>query len=180
MKRQWISYLFIISLTIIFLPNSPAAMPEHEFIGAKKCGICHKKPEQGAQLAIWEKTKHAEAIETLKTPEAKEVGQKAGVTDPATDGKCLKCHSTSYSFTEQKVSDTIAVEEGVSCESCHGAGKDYMKKSVMENKQEAIAEGLVIPTEETCKKCHNEQSPTYKPFDFKESWDKIKHPLPKP
>ena len=71
------------------------------------------------------------------------------------------------------------MEEGVSCESCHGPGKDYMKKSVMQNKDEAVALGLIIPNEQTCVRCHNQESPTFKAFDFAQRWDEIKHPVPK-
>jgi hypothetical protein len=91
----------------------------------------------------------------------------------------LKCHATAYNFSEAKVTESVPVEEGVSCESCHGPGKDYMKKSVMEDKDAAIEAGLVIPDEQTCKKCHNEESPNYKPFDFAARWEEIKHPVPK-
>ena len=52
-----------------------------------------------------------------------------------------------------------------------------MKKSTMEDKDQAIANGLTIPDENTCKKCHNPESPNFKSFDFKEFWEKIKHPL---
>ncbi len=152
--------------------------PQHEFVGAAKCALCHKKPEQGEQYRIWQESKHAKALETLKTPEAKEIAAKQGIDDPATSGKCLKCHSTAYWFSENKVTEAIAVEESISCETCHGPGKDYMKKSIMEDRDESIANGLIIPTEETCLKCHNQESPTYKPFNFKERWEKIKHPVP--
>ena len=148
-------------------------------MGAQKCGICHKTPEQGEQLSIWKNTKHAHAIEALATLEAKEIGAKWGVDDPQTSGKCLKCHSTAYYFTENRVTETIPVEENISCESCHGPGKDYMKKSIMEDKNAAVEAGLIIPDEKTCHQCHNQESPTYKPFDFKERYEKIKHPIPK-
>ena len=156
-----------------------AAQAEHEFVGVTKCSMCHKKPEKGEQFKIWQESKHAKAFETLKTPEAKEQAAKLGIADPSTSGKCLKCHSTAYGFTEAKVTDVIPVEEGISCESCHSPGKDYMKKSIMENKEEAIANGLVIPDEQVCRKCHNPEAPTFKDFNFKERWEKIKHPVPK-
>src|SRR3989338_8554532 len=124
-----------------------AVQAEHEFVGAAKCKMCHQKPDKGEQYKIWQESKHAKAFETLKTPEAKEQAAKLGIDDPSTSGKCLKCHSTAYNFTESKVTEAIAVEEGVSCESCHGAGKDYMKKSVMEDEAAAVAQGMVIPDE---------------------------------
>ncbi len=156
-----------------------AAQAEHEFVGVAKCKMCHQKPDKGEQYKIWQESKHSKAFETLGTPAAKEQAAKLGISDPQTSGKCLKCHSTAYNFTEEKVTEAIAVEEGISCESCHGAGKDYMKKSVMENKDEAVAQGMVVPDEGTCKKCHNPEAPTYKSFDFQERFEQIKHPTPK-
>jgi hypothetical protein len=42
-------------------------------------------------------------------------------------------------------------------------------------RKEWKAAGLVIPTEATCKGCHNEKSPHFKGFDFKTMSEKIKH-----
>lgn len=172
--------LMLVGIVAFFLfPGVRLEAVEREYVGAKKCSLCHKTPEQGEQMKIWEGSKHAKAYETLGTPEAKETGAKRGVDNPQTSGKCLKCHSTAYGFTESKVTENIPVEEGVSCESCHGPGKDYMKKSIMQDKDAAIQAGLVIPNEETCKKCHNPESPNFKGFDFKARWEEIKHPVPK-
>jgi formate-dependent nitrite reductase cytochrome c552 subunit len=167
-----------IVMSAFMISKAYAEDAQHEFVGVKKCAMCHKKEDQGAQSVIWEGSKHSKAYETLGTPAAKEVAAKLGIADPQTSGKCLKCHSTAYGFTENKVTEAIPVEEGVSCESCHGAGKDYMKKSVMEDKQQAIANGLIIPNEQVCSKCHNPESPSFKSFEFKERWEEIKHPIP--
>ncbi len=181
MKKKFLveSVIAGLVLSAFVLTKAYAEPSAHEFVGVKKCAMCHKKPEQGEQFRIWEESKHAKAYETLGTPAAKEVAAKLGITDPQTSGKCLKCHSTAYNFTEEKVTDAISVEEAISCESCHGAGKDYMKKSVMQDKDQAISSGLVMPDETTCTKCHNAESPAFKSFDYKESWEKIKHPVPK-
>ena len=171
------SLFFLVFFTFLAVPWA-AAQFEHDFVGAAKCAICHKKPEQGEQYLIWQGSKHAKAYETLGTPEAKAQGAARGVEDPQTSGQCLKCHSTAYGFTEAVVAGTLPAEEGVSCESCHGPGKDYMKKSVMEDQEAAVAAGLIVPNEETCKKCHNSEAPTFKGFNFSEYWEKIKHPVP--
>ena len=51
--------------------------------------------------------------------------------------------------------------------------------SVMKDREKSIAAGLVIPTAETCTACHNEESPTYKGFEFEEMLAKVAHPNPK-
>lgn len=149
-----------------------------KLIGPKMCGICHKKDATGNQLGKWEASPHAKAFETLGTPAAKEAAAKLGIDDPQTSGKCLKCHSTAYNFTEEVQNAKIKVEEGVSCESCHGPGKDYKSKSVMEDQAKSIAAGLVHPPTKSCKLCHNEESPTFKGFNEDEYVAKIAHPNP--
>ena len=175
---KWVLIMAVISCAVFSHVVSSLAL-DHEFAGVDKCRLCHKKPEQGEQYLIWQGTGHAKAFQALGTPEAKAAAEKLGISDPQTNPKCLRCHSTAYYFTETKQTDVIPVEEGISCESCHGPGKDYMKKSIMENKEEAVANGLLIQTQELCLKCHNQESPTYKPFNFDERWAKIAHPVPK-
>ena len=137
------------------------------YVGVKTCGMCHKKEETGNQLGNWEKSPHAKAFATLGTPEAKEAAKKLGVDDPQKSGKCLKCHSTAYNFTESVATEKVKVEDGVVCESCHGPGKKYMSKSTMEDREKAIAAGLVHPATQSCKLCHNSESPNFKGFDEK-------------
>jgi len=151
---------------------------KHEFIGVKKCSLCHKSEKQGNQYQIWKEANHAKAFETLATLEAKEVAAHLGIDDAQKSGQCLRCHSTAYWFGEEKVTEMIAVEEGVSCETCHGPGKDYMKMTVMKDRAKAVEAGLLLPNEETCRKCHNDTAPNVKEFSYEESWEKIKHSKP--
>ena len=101
---------------------------DHEYVGAAKCKMCHK-----VQYASWETTKHAKATETAK----------AG-TEREWSADCAKCHATN-------ASEDLP---GVQCEACHGPGNDYKKMSIMKDRDAAIANGLVIPSQETCDGCH--------------------------
>ncbi|MBC8192847.1 MAG: hypothetical protein H8E18_10735 [FCB group bacterium] len=74
--------------------------------------------------------------------------------------------------------------KNVGCEVCHGAGDAYKKKKVMQgiysDSLKAVDYGLItIPPEETCLKCHNERSPSFKPFNYEERVKEIAHPFPK-
>lgn len=161
------------------------------YVGSKTCGICHKKADNGNQLEKWQASRHAKAFERLGTDQAKEVAKAKGIDDPQKSGACLRCHSTAYNFTETVATEKIKPEEGVTCESCHGPGKKYMAKAIMEDREKAIAAGLVSPTAKTCELCHNDQNPTWNPekyttkdgkkvgFDFEQAFEKIKHPDPK-
>lgn len=152
------------------------------FGGVASCKACHMTKKSGAQYKLWKAGPHAKAFETLKTAAAKEVGAKLGVSDPATSDKCLKCHVTAHGVDAKLKGKKYTAEEGVGCESCHGAGSKYKGRKVMKaitaGTTKAASVGLVIPTEKTCVTCHNEGSPSYKPFKFKEYYAKIAHPIP--
>ena len=132
-----------------------------QYIGAAKCKMCHNKAEKGEQYNKWLASPHAKAMAALKGADLK-------------NPKCLKCHSTAAG-ADQSLIASITVEEGVSCESCHGAGSLYKVATVMKDQKMAMSKGLIMPDEKVCKKCHNEQSPNYKGFNFKEYAAKIAH-----
>ncbi len=156
--------------------ESPFREPEHQYVGVKKCKICHKvKKIGGEQFQVWEKSKHAKAYETLGTEEAKKIAKERGIDNPQEDGRCLKCHTLAFGVDKKWVTEDVTKEEGVSCEACHGPGADYKDKKIMQDKQKAIEKGLVIPNETTCTACHNSESPTYEEFKYEEFKEKIKH-----
>ena len=180
MKNIWKSVISLsLGTTVLAGVTFAAERDAANYVGVKTCGICHKKEESGNQFAKWQASPHAKAFETLGTPAAKEAGKKLGVDDPQKSGKCLKCHSTAYNFTEAVATEKIKPEDGVVCESCHGPGKKYMTKSTMEDKAKAVEAGLVAPATQSCKLCHNDQSPTFKGFDEKAYFEKIAQPDPK-
>ena len=177
MKRM--TGLFTAAMVLVLALTFSARGADHNYIGASKCKVCHMSPKKGAQFGKWQESTHAKAFETLGTPAAKEAATKAGVSgNPQEAAQCLKCHVAGADApAAQKVSKYDAAE-GVTCESCHGPGEDYAPMSVMKDKEAAVAAGLVMPTVETCKSCHNEKSPTFKGFSCAEMWGKIAHDNP--
>jgi hypothetical protein len=155
--------LFLL-MSAVVLCISLATAEDFKYIGAAKCKMCHNKADKGEQYNKWANSPHAKAMASLKGDEAK-------------NPKCLKCHSTAAG-ADQALVATITVEEGVSCESCHGPGSAYKVATVMKDQKAAMAKGLILPDEKVCKKCHNEQSPNYKGFNFKEYVAKIAHDDP--
>lgn len=152
---------------------------KHSYIGVEKCGMCHKADAKGNQLKQWQASKHAHAYHTLATKEAKEIAEKAGVKgDPQKAPECLKCHVTAFNVDKALLGEKFKMEDGIQCEVCHGPGGDYMKLPIMKDKKKAIENGLMVPTEETCKRCHNDSAPGFKGFDFKAASKKIAHKRP--
>ncbi len=151
---------------------------EHQYIGVKKCKMCHKSEKKGAQFAQWEKSEHAKAFEVLATDEAKKIAKEKGIDDPQKSDKCVKCHVTGHGLPETRFAKTFKKEDGVQCETCHGPGSDYKPSSVMKDREKSLANGLILPNEEMCKKCHNEESPHFKGFCFAHYYPKVTHPHP--
>ena len=123
-------------------PVAPQASP---FVSADACMECHAPYYQA-----WAETKHSNTFRRLEAAEREKV-------------ECLRCHVTG-------TPDTIAAEggkpslPGVQCEACHGAGRTHVEAA----KAGVVKKGLVVrnPEEQTCKRCHNEGSPHYRPFFY--------------
>ncbi|MDZ7372954.1 MAG: cytochrome c family protein [candidate division KSB1 bacterium] len=155
-----------------------------QYVGVTKCKMCHQLKARGEQFQKWQASPHAKAYEVLATEQAKSVASKAGVQgDPQKAAECLKCHVTAYDAPASAKSATYKMEEGVTCEACHGPGSEYFKMNVMkdlyEGKIQPATVGMIVPDEKLCKTCHNEKSPTYKPFTYQQALAKIAHPVPK-
>jgi hypothetical protein len=154
-------------------PKAAEAKPAgHAFVGSKACKMCHQSEAQGKIWDVWMASKHAKSMDALKA-------DKGENKDP----KCLKCHTTGYGtdsgYDKAPADKQDALNFGaVGCESCHGAGADYKAMTVMKSREQAVAAGLVMPTEETCKKCHNAESPTFKGFDYAKAVAAIAHKIP--
>ncbi len=176
----------IFSFTFLFLMGSffQAFTKAPEYVGVKKCKTCHSSKAKGAQYKVWKKMAHSKTYKNLGTDKAKKVALSKGLkTDPQKSPKCLKCHTTAYDPKTGKkrknTKSTLTLEEGISCESCHGPGSLYKSNKIMKDHEKFIKIGGIIPVKETCIKCHNPESPSFKKFNFKERMKKIAHPRPK-
>ena len=177
----------LLAATSIVPSEAAAAPPEPavagKYIGAAKCKNCHSAEKTGAQYAQWERMLHAKAYETLATDKAKELGKKAGIDDPQKADACLKCHVTAFGEPADNIAKGFKVEMGVQCESCHGPAETHMKARMAAASEKDPAKAAPVAADEiitatsveTCVKCHNPESPSYKPFCFKEMYAKISH-----
>lgn len=159
-------------------PAAKAADVKAQFVGATKCKVCHGAAT-GDQAKQWAASKHAKAFATLATPEAKAVGEKLGVADPQASDKCLSCHVTGFSAPKEQKAATLKNEDGVGCESCHGAGSKYAPMNIMKDHAASVANGLLAVNEATCTACHNKNSPTFKGFVYADMIKQVSHPNPK-
>jgi mono/diheme cytochrome c family protein len=165
----------------------PATTPDPaaagKYIGAAKCKNCHSAEKTGNQYGQWEKMLHAKAFETLASDKAKELAKAKGIDDPQKADACLKCHVTAFGEPADNLAKGFKPEMGVQCESCHGPAESHMKARMAAAAEKdpakvapvAAGEINAEPNADTCLKCHNPESPSYKPFCFKEQYAKISH-----
>ncbi len=105
--------------------TAAAQQPEDRFarqdpakiMTAEACGECHL-----SEIEVWKKTPHATGFRTLHRSDAAEaIAAKMGFRLIKRESLCLRCHYT------PKVEDgELRAVSGVSCESCHGAGRDWI------------------------------------------------------
>jgi hypothetical protein len=179
-----ISILMLVIFLVGVISIGFAQAPKFKYVGATKCKMCHKGEKNGNIFEIWEKNSHAKAYATLATEESKAIAQKAGIKgDPQQAKECLTCHVTGYDAAADLKDPSLTMEEGVSCEACHGPGSQYKSLKVMKDIAAGTVKGadvgLATPDKTLCVKCHNTKSPTFKEFKFEEAAKKIAHPLPK-
>jgi hypothetical protein len=181
------STLALFAITALLTPTFGSAADDHQYTGVKDCGRCHKKELVGDQLAEWEKGPHAKAYETLKGDDAKRIAEEKGMSvAPHESPECLRCHATAHGLEKDQIyKKPLRLEDGVQCESCHGPGSDYRKKTVhAKSRDKGIEAGMWEPgkNDEICVTCHNSESPTFdtaKGFDLEARLKEIEHPIPK-
>jgi hypothetical protein len=174
--------ILALAVVAIWSASSFAEEGKHQFVGASKCKMCHKKAEAGEQFTKWEASAHAKAFEVLGSEEANTISEKLGFGKAQEAPECLRCHVTGHGAAAELLGPKYAKEEGVGCESCHGAGGDYYKKATMAGITNGTIDpatvGLIMPTKEACLECHNDKSPTFAGFDYDKFWAKIAHDMP--
>ncbi|MFQ5785580.1 MAG: cytochrome c family protein [Alphaproteobacteria bacterium] len=120
--RPWAALAILITLLTTGLTAGSAgaqtAWDISKVVGPAKCAECHKQT-----AAIWKNTQHFKTFTDLpRRKEANEIAKKMGLKRIKAGSLCLDCH-----FTTVMKGDKRKAVAGISCESCHGPGADYLK-----------------------------------------------------
>ncbi|MBE89294.1 MAG: hypothetical protein CMM76_07615 [Rhodospirillaceae bacterium] len=159
--RAWL--LAIMTLIVAGALNIQSVQAGPNNVGAKKCKDCHK-----AEHGVWKGTKHFKSYRTVhKNKKAKKIVKAVGGKRMKKTALCKTCHYTTDKKDRPK--------SGPSCESCHGAAKnwinihnDYGKGKTRDTedaahkaarKKNAAAAGMIWPSETfdvamNCNGCH--------------------------
>ncbi len=152
-------------VSIVSFGAASASPDPAKVVGANACAECHK-----TETANWKTTTHFTTFRTMpRGKDTKVIAKKMGIKRVKADALCLDCH-----FTSQLVKNKPKPIAGISCESCHTPGKDWLKihsefsgkKKATESKAQAAerwkkaeAAGMLRPKDiyalaKNCYSCH--------------------------
>jgi hypothetical protein len=101
-----------------FATDGAVAADPAKIVGPNACAECHKR-----ETEAWKVTHHFKTFRAMpRKAEANDIADRMGVRRIKSDSLCVGCH-----FTVQKKDNKDQLVAGVSCESCHGAGQDWIK-----------------------------------------------------
>ena len=101
-----------------FAAKGGVATDSAKIVGPNACAECHKQ-----EVEAWKGTHHFRTFREMpRNTEANEIAEKMGVRRIKSESLCLNCH-----FTVQQKNNKEEPVAGISCESCHGAGQDWIK-----------------------------------------------------
>jgi hypothetical protein len=113
--------------------KEPTQTPEAgaKFVGAVGCrsSSCHGGAgEKRSQYITWSrKDFHTRAYAILLDARSARIGEAVGVSQPQSSARCTVCHSPFQSVAQTRLVSTAHPDEGVSCESCHGAAEPWLR-----------------------------------------------------
>lgn len=153
--------LLAMALASLFLFSIGTLVAEDTGVyqGSKKCSMCHKR-------------KHAEHYEAMSTHAHMTTAFGKLSEEEQKKAECVVCHTTGFGNGGYDIANPDEDLAMVGCESCH---TDLTNEDNYNAHRKRNGDYTPVkPTAETCKTCHNEKSPTFKPMNFEEEMKKFK------
>ena len=89
-----------------------------DYLGYENCRKCHQM-----QVDKLVTSQHFKSFETVhRTAKAKSFCRALGIRSIKRDARCIRCH-----YTPEKSSRGVRARSGISCESCHGPSKNWVR-----------------------------------------------------
>ena len=161
MRKLALSISLMILAFALYLPSGVRAAEDlyhadpTKIMGPAACNECH-----APEVEAWKLTHHFETFNSMhRRPEARDIAGKMGMRRIKDESLCLKCHYTDQTDDSGKV---VAIS-GISCESCHGPGKDWIKVHSASNEVDHLEKagklGMLQPKDyyhvaANCFSCH--------------------------
>ena len=142
-----------------------APLQTDRFIGAAGCksSSCHGGAgEKRSQYLTWvQQDFHARAYAVLVDARSARMAETLSLPAAQTSVRCTVCHSPFQSVAPARLAKTAHLDEGVSCESCHGAAESWLRGHTRKDWTYAICVGAGMRDlrnfyvrANTCVACH--------------------------
>jgi len=160
--------LTILALGALLAHHAHAESPRYQGTGSCSSSNCHGSvnPIKGSKVLqneyfTWLKhDSHSKAYTVLTKPDAQKIAKHLNLGDPTKEKICLECHAT-YVPDKAQRGDKYTIEDGVSCESCHGAAEGWLAShsaadaTHTQNIQNGLADTVSLEKRATlCLSCH--------------------------
>jgi hypothetical protein len=115
-RRGW---RWPLAACLLAAAGAARAMPAPEKVGGpESCAECHLD-----EVEAWKKSVHNKTFNELhRKPETTAMLERLGLTKIKTERQCMECH-----YLNRQEEGGLTATNGISCESCHGAGQDWAK-----------------------------------------------------
>jgi hypothetical protein len=111
-------FLFLLPAIFIWGARRAVALDPEKVVGPNACAECHKQ-----EAEAWKGTHHFKTFRDMpRNAEGNEIARKMGIRRIRSESVCLNCH-----YTVQRNDNKDEPIAGISCESCHGAARDWIK-----------------------------------------------------
>lgn len=106
-------------VSLIGVRASSAGAPDPDkTVGPNVCAECHKQ-----EAEAWKASHHFKTFRDMpRNAAANAIAQRLGIRRVKSESLCLNCH-----FTQQSKNGKAEPIAGISCESCHSGGKEWVK-----------------------------------------------------
>ena len=150
-------------------PTPGVKVSEGKYTGAGGCAAssCHGsvQPKKVTRIfqneyTIWAgQDKHANAFAVLSNPVSMRMGKILNIGKPDQSAKCLACHALNVAPDQR--AKIFGLEDGVSCESCHGPSSGWLGPHTIANwpHEKSVALGMydtrdLSKRSRKCDSCH--------------------------
>ncbi|MGZ4962342.1 MAG: multiheme c-type cytochrome [Limisphaerales bacterium] len=103
----------------------------NQFLGAQSCASssCHGGADtKSNQNLIWSQhDPHAKSFATLINARSDRIAESLNITNAAKNARCTVCHAPFAMVPPEFAATILDPAEGVSCESCHGMAKTWLR-----------------------------------------------------
>jgi hypothetical protein len=131
------AFLFLLAPLLATIASSGGKEPRQinetggTFVGSVGCksSSCHggAGPKRSQYLTWSQKDYHTKANVVLLNSRSQRIAEGLGIPVAQTSARCTVCHSPLQSVAPSRLASAVQPDEGVSCESCHGAAGGWLR-----------------------------------------------------